>query len=325
MNRGHLNIARIFSAILLVIAGLIGSASVATPANASVTYYHAYCTSDMSCWEGSIPAIWLDVNCIDCFTPSMQTTVIARSNGTAVVLDTLIVVTSTGTYTQQGQQLYGCLFQNACDYTYPGRLLKADLYAHEGTYTRFAVTSVLSPSVMALGSTASLHGYVMPNSAGKWVVLQRYYGGAWHSLSWQTLSTASGYNFAIMPTARGIYGYRVVKPAEGSIAAGATSMAKLDVGLYLVSGRLSATSMRPGSTTYASGVVTPNRAGQRVVLQRYYNYAWHNAWVGVLSPRSTYSMPIRIGRGGTYVYRVCKPGDSLYTTGFSANLVVRVG
>jgi hypothetical protein len=85
---------------------------------------------------------------------------------------------------------------------------------------RTAVAATLSKTSFLLGGSVTLSGSVAPSHAGKTVYLQRLVSGSWTSVASRTLSSTSTYSFTIKPTARGIYYYRVYKPADTDHLAG---------------------------------------------------------------------------------------------------------
>ncbi|MEV0158266.1 fibronectin type III domain-containing protein [Micromonospora sp. NPDC050686] len=82
------------------------------------------------------------------------------------------------------------------------------------------ISASLSRTSVALGGSVTLSGKVSPSHAGKYVYLQRYVNGRWTTVANRTLSSTSGYSFAIKPSARGTYTYRVHKPADTDHLAG---------------------------------------------------------------------------------------------------------
>ena len=217
-----------------------------------------------------------------------------------------------------------CNYDHTCHFNFTGRLNRSDLYGTSGLPSNFTVSGALAPAVMTLGSTSHVHGSVSPSSAGKTVSLQRYYSGAWHAAGSQALSSSSAYSFTSKPGARGVYRYRVYKPAAGSVAAGYSRTTDLYVGVYRVTDALSPTAMHPGGTAKMTGRVAPVRSGQRVYLQRYYSSAWHSLSAYALTSNSGYTFAIKINTVGTYTYRVYKPADATYASGYSPSRVVKV-
>ncbi|MBY8875992.1 hypothetical protein K7640_29615 [Micromonospora sp. PLK6-60] len=87
-----------------------------------------------------------------------------------------------------------------------------------GVKTTISVS--LSRTSVALGGSVTLSGKVSPSHAGKYVYLQRYVNGRWTTVANRTLSSTSTYSFAVKPSARGTYTYRVHKPADTDHLAG---------------------------------------------------------------------------------------------------------
>lgn len=92
------------------------------------------------------------------------------------------------------------------------------------------VTSTLSTGSIRLGGTAAISGAVAPAHARQSVSLQlRGTDGVWRSVSRTTLSSTSGYRFAVKPTRRGTVAYRVVRPADADHGAGTGAIRALRV------------------------------------------------------------------------------------------------
>jgi hypothetical protein len=102
--------------------------------------------------------------------------------------------------------------------------------AARGINVRPSVTSALSTTSMGLGSTARLTGKAAPNLAGRTVRLQqRRADGTWATIASKALTSTSGYSFAIKPTRRGTYRYRVIVPAAPPYVQGASPARTLKV------------------------------------------------------------------------------------------------
>ncbi|MEU8259299.1 S8 family serine peptidase [Micromonospora sp. NPDC048999] len=82
------------------------------------------------------------------------------------------------------------------------------------------VTGKLSKTKFRLGGTVTLSGSVSPTHAGQTVYLQRLVNGSWKNITSKKLSSSSTYSFAIKPTSKGTFKYRVYKPADTDHAAG---------------------------------------------------------------------------------------------------------
>jgi hypothetical protein len=73
-------------------------------------------------------------------------------------------------------------------------------------------------------------GSVAPSHAGKSVVLQAYYSGAWHTVKSATLSSSSTYSVSYKPTSKGSKIFRVFRSADTDHLAGASPNLTLTVG-----------------------------------------------------------------------------------------------
>lgn len=71
--------------------------------------------------------------------------------------------------------------------------------------------SIHAPSAVVVPHAMRVYGAVTPARSGETVVLQRYYSGAWHSLSTHTLTSTGAYSFSFVPHSVGTYSFRVHK------------------------------------------------------------------------------------------------------------------
>ncbi|HWL37240.1 MAG TPA: Ig-like domain-containing protein [Frankiaceae bacterium] len=74
---------------------------------------------------------------------------------------------------------------------------------------RAYVTSAISRTSMLLGGSATVSGKVAPAHSGKRAYLQRLYSTGWKNVTYKTLGTTGTVSFAVRPTARGTYTYRL--------------------------------------------------------------------------------------------------------------------
>ena len=88
---------------------------------------------------------------------------------------------------------------------------------------RFAVTSSAIPATAKVGQTVRFGGVVAPARPGGRVLLEGMWSGVWHLLGYGTLTSQSSYSFAVVPTRRSTYVYRVYKEADSLLSAGATA------------------------------------------------------------------------------------------------------
>jgi hypothetical protein len=92
------------------------------------------------------------------------------------------------------------------------------------------LSSTLSKTSMALGGTVYMYGTVTPSHAGQTVYLQRLVGnGVWQNMLSQTLTSTSGYSFAVKPSSRSTFYFRVYKPADADHAAGYSAIRNVRV------------------------------------------------------------------------------------------------
>jgi hypothetical protein len=85
------------------------------------------------------------------------------------------------------------------------------------------LTLTRSTSTMPLGSTATLSGVATPATVGGAVRLQRWTSTGWATVATTAQSSAGGYRYAVRPTIRGTFYYRVVTAADALHAAGASA------------------------------------------------------------------------------------------------------
>jgi hypothetical protein len=90
---------------------------------------------------------------------------------------------------------------------------------------RPTITANLSSTTFKLGGYTQFYGYLRPQHVGQTVYLQRWAGSRWTTITTGKLNSTGNYGFAIKPTARGGYTYRVVWLADGDHAT-AVSAAK---------------------------------------------------------------------------------------------------
>ena len=88
---------------------------------------------------------------------------------------------------------------------------------------RAVVSSAITKTSMTLGSTATVYGRVKPVHSGKRVYLQRLTSTGWKSVTYKN-QTSTGYvSFAVKPTTRGTWYYRLYFPADSDHLAGTSA------------------------------------------------------------------------------------------------------
>jgi hypothetical protein len=166
-----------------------------------------------------------------------------------------------------------------------------------------SVSLTSSRSVMTLGETVRESGAVSPAQPGKVVSLQRYSGGAWHTIANQALNGYSRYSFTTRPTATGTWTFRTVKPVFGSYSRAVSAsrtvrvVPRPTVSLSFASAAIDA-GTGPTLTYGTSGVP----AGYAVRLQRQFGTAavWRDVQPLALSGTTT-APSLTMGK---YIYRV---------------------
>lgn len=140
-----------------------------------------------------------------------------------------VLTSSTGSYSHVSKPVvnseYQARYLGSADY------LAAPNSSAPNVLVAPKITATLSKTTMPLGSTSYLSGAVSPSHAGKTVRLQRYYSGAWRSVSGQSkvLSSTSKYRFSIKPGSRGTFKYRVVLAAHADHTTGVSPTKTLKV------------------------------------------------------------------------------------------------
>ena len=76
-----------------------------------------------------------------------------------------------------------------------------------GAATQTVAVSLRTPTIN-VGQIAHISGVVSPAAPGTTVRLQRFYAWAWHPYKAQSLTSASTYNFAVVPGGAGVFQYR---------------------------------------------------------------------------------------------------------------------
>jgi glucose/arabinose dehydrogenase len=84
------------------------------------------------------------------------------------------------------------------------------------------VVAKLSATSVVRRHSVTISGSVAPQHAGQPVYLQRYYSGAWHTLTSRALTSSSTFAFGFTPATSGTYLLRVYKTADSDHAAAAT-------------------------------------------------------------------------------------------------------
>ncbi|SCG40876.1 Ig-like domain-containing protein [Micromonospora siamensis] len=145
----------------------------------------------------------------------------ARRKGT-----TTFVVVGTATSAADGTLSFAHKPSGALEYKWVyrgGNGLIGAASGLRGVWVATTVSATLSATSIPLGGSVSLTGKVAPSHAGQAVYLQRSVNGAWHDVIGAKLSVTSAYSFAIKPTAKGTYTYRVRKPGDTDHAIGYSS------------------------------------------------------------------------------------------------------
>jgi Zn-dependent metalloprotease len=94
----------------------------------------------------------------------------------------------------------------------------ASTSATKAVLVRPAITETVNDSTIALRKSFTVSGRVLPRMDGQTIKLQRYYSGAWHTVTSTTLArydtTRSKYAMTYVPTVRGTLRFRIYKPAD---------------------------------------------------------------------------------------------------------------
>ena len=98
-----------------------------------------------------------------------------------------------------------------------GRMGGAVTVSHSVT---FDVSSRQNASKVVHGTTVTLTGVVLPARAGSAVLLENYYGGAWHVSATGTLNVNSAHAFAVTLKSAATYSFRFVKAGDTLLGTG---------------------------------------------------------------------------------------------------------
>ena len=83
----------------------------------------------------------------------------------------------------------------------------------------FDVSSRQNATKVVHGTTVTLTGVVLPARAGA-VLLENYYGGAWHVSATGTLNVNSAHAFAVTLKSAATYSFRFVKAGDTLLGTG---------------------------------------------------------------------------------------------------------
>ena len=99
------------------------------------------------------------------------------------------------------------------------------------TTVRYAVTAKASAAKVAVGTPVTITGTVSPTSAGTAVSVQRRSAsGAWRDVATTTTGAGGSVSVTVKPTVAGETSYRLLVPASGAIAKGASARLVITVG-----------------------------------------------------------------------------------------------
>ena len=109
-----------------------------------------------------------------------------------------------------------------------GRFLAATSAAKRVT-VRAVVTSTISRTSVVLGKGATVSGKVIPAHSGKRVYLQRLTSSGWRNVTYRTQTTTGTVSFAVRPTTKGTYRYRLHFAGDSDHLAGTSPSRTLRV------------------------------------------------------------------------------------------------
>jgi hypothetical protein len=81
---------------------------------------------------------------------------------------------------------------------------------------------------------------------------------------------------------------------------------------------------RRGIRVTLTGLVAPNKRGQRVYLQKLFGSTWKNVAATTVGKTSNYGFVLRTATPGTTTYRVMRPADAVNASGVSASELLTV-
>jgi hypothetical protein len=193
---------------------------------------------------------------------------------------------------------------------------------------RPAQLTLTGATTITYGGRASLHGRLTDEQTGEPIagapvnLIGRRAGASSDQAAGSATSDAAGAtSFTRAPTAT--TAYRASFP--GSATHGTADSSRVTVRVRTrVAARKSASTIRYGQTITVTGTVSPNHAGQRVLLQRLVSGAWKTAATATLTRGSGYTVRAKPPTKGRLLYRVYKSADTDHVAGASASQSVTV-
>jgi type VII secretion-associated serine protease mycosin len=138
-----------------------------------------------------------------------------------------------------------------------------------------------------------------------------------------TVTTARDGAFAATHTPAWNAEYRVRFRGQDAALATEGPVRKVSVRARVTT-KLSATSVKRGTAVTITGKVSPNHAGQRVVLQRRVDGTWRDVTNATLSSTSTYTFRPATSKTGTTTYRVLRPAGKDHAAGTGPQVTLKV-
>lgn len=172
------------------------------------------------------------------------------------------------------------------------------------------ISAKVSSTTVQVGKTVYVTGTVSLASALDRVVLQRAVDHQWVDRGSAAVNPSTGtFKIAVTPSQAVTYTLRVTSPGH---TIGSDRLSLRVTPPPSISARLSATSVRVGTTLYVTGTVKPASMSSRVVVQRLVGGSWSDR-VAASVNRSTgaYRAAITPGQTGTYVLRVRSNGGGV--------------
>jgi lipoprotein-anchoring transpeptidase ErfK/SrfK len=183
------------------------------------------------------------------------------------------------------------------------------------------LTIAATPATVTYGSHPVLRATLRRSDTGAAVagetvdVYRQPYGASGYSHVYRL--TTNAYGIAAVVASPGVYTrWYAAHPGNPSFAASSSSPVGTTVRAK-VSVTRSPAAVQQNVASAITATVTPNHAGDKVLLQRWYGNAWHFAGAAYLSTWSVATFRVATSEIGTRTYRVAKSSDSDHATGTS--------
>ncbi|MEI6693901.1 MAG: S8 family peptidase [Actinomycetes bacterium] len=164
-------------------------------------------------------------------------------------------------------------------------------------------------STITTGQVVKISTQLLANgspAAGRTLVLQRYTNG-WRNICWPTTNSLGQASCYLYPSTSSDYMW--VFSGDPGLQPAWSSHPIVYVRPSIAS-KLSASTVRRGSSVTFSGSISPSKKGALLRLQRKSGSSWVTMTKTAITSRNTYSFTFKASASGTYSYRAYFYGDS---------------